>query len=197
MDLTPTQQRAADDLRALLLAHLEHGAACPVCERLAKQYRRRFNRGMARCLAWLFREDVQQPSRHVAQGGYSHVQDAPPEVAASREFDKLALWGLAEQKENRSERTRTSGLWRVTDLGTQFVLGAVAIPSHAHVYQGEVVRWGDRPLLFADAVGEAFDYRELGVGGTPLERHFTGAPTLFDSSSIPLVTPTDVHATTR
>lgn len=135
------------------------GMACPCCDRFGRKYRRKFNSGMAASLVWL----VGEYGRHPIWVDVPKV--APRSVVSSREFDKLALWGMAAPHVNEDTQKRCSGVWRPTILGERFVRGVgVVIYSHAIVYNGKVERWDGESIDVVEALGERFDYAELLAG---------------------------------
>ena len=139
--------------RAYIDANRLAGVSCPCCGRLAKEYRRAMNSGMARSLLWLV---------GVYDGVWVDVpKTGPKHVVRSREFDKLQHWGLVEQVENTDDSKRSSGMWRPTQDGIDFVLGDVMVASHMHIYQNEVVGWSKVSITIKEALGKKFDYSEL------------------------------------
>lgn len=135
------------------------GAICPCCERYTKIYRRSFNAGMAVCLLWLARA-------YARTGDYLHVPTvAPRRVLASREFDKLRLFGAAETKDvNEDEDKRTSGLWRPTQLGLDMAHQRVNVPDFVVVYNGRVIETSIDLIPISEALGTKFSYTELMSG---------------------------------
>lgn len=147
-----------DSLKAVrdwLRAHINEGVRCPCCGQLVKQYHRPINAGMAHSLITMYR---------TAGRDWQHI---PTTIGGhSREEGKLRYWGLIEEQLERREDGGRAGWWRVTELGEQWILGQVTVPSHVVIYNGRC-RWleGD-PISVVDALGNRFDYRALmdGVG---------------------------------
>lgn len=129
------------------------GAVCPCCRQFSKVYRRKLNSTMARCLIWLSRQsDEWIDVQHLAP---RHV------VAAAGELAKLVHWGLAETRTSEDTRKRMSGMWRPTVAGVAFANDQTRAPSHAIIYDGELLRLEGKLIGIRDALGSHFDYAEL------------------------------------
>ena len=101
----------------------------------------------------------------VAKGdGWIHHKEL---TYTGRDYTLTQYWGLtetakAEPDENGSQKKRTSGYWRPTDLGIKFIRGEVKLPRSIFMYNGETREDPDAPLVsFEDALGEPFVYSEL------------------------------------
>ena len=119
--------------RERLRENLDEGVTCPCCGQYAKRYKRKLNSSMAAALCWL----------------WTHP--------------KLAWWGFIEEKpKEEHHKGRTSGLWRVTQLGADFARSCVSVPRYAFVYNGTVEDFttGDA-ISIRCALGDRFDYAEL------------------------------------
>ena len=134
---------------------LDEGVTCPCCGQYAKRYKRKLNSSMAAALCWMW-----------TQSGYAWCDvpsQAPAWVLKAREYPKLAWWGLIEEKpKEEGQKGRTSGLWRVTQLGADFARSCVSVPRYAFVYNGTVEDFTTAaPIYIRSALGDRFDYREL------------------------------------
>jgi hypothetical protein len=122
---------------------------CPTCDQFAKVYRRQINSGMARSLILMYRQGP----------GFIHIPTAIG--ARSREEGKLAYWGLAEEEHVVREDGGRAGWWRITQKGTQFVLGLISVDKYALVYNGRVLDFDGPAWTIRDALGTRFNYAEL------------------------------------
>lgn len=130
--------------REILFAQMADGlqVACPCCDQSAKIYPRTISGTMAKQLAILYRRN-----------GWTYYRDlATDHPSGDKDYGKLHYWGLADGD--------GSANWRITDLGRQFVEGAVEMPRVAKVYNGEVVGWSDDYVTFADCT-DGFDLATL------------------------------------
>jgi hypothetical protein len=77
---------------------------------------------------------------------------------------KLRYWGLIEEsREVVPDHGRTSGWWRITELGEQFVKCEVDVPRHALIYDGRLLRLDadQGRITIRTALGKRFDYQTL------------------------------------
>jgi hypothetical protein len=149
--ITDSVAVAADRLRE----KLDEGTICPCCGQYAKRYKRKLNSSIAAALCWMW--------RHNRYGWINVPAQAPSWVLKAREYPKLAWWGLIEEKPREpGSKARTSGIWRVTDLGAEFVRSCVGVPRYAFVYNGSVDGFTESDRVYIrSALGDRFDYAEL------------------------------------
>jgi len=143
--------------RTELLEDIEDGATCPCCGQLAKVYKRKLNREMARWLVWLV-------GKYINSSG--HIPSVWIDVKDSKvrggDYAKLALWGLAKRKPvEEGSKSRTSGLWQPTAQGIDFALGRRRVPSHLYIYNNTVVRESEVKTSIKETLGDGFDYQEV------------------------------------
>lgn len=81
----------------------------------------------------------------------------------SAEHAKLVWWGLAEKHSGESEDGNSSGLYRITTKGLDFVEGYTTVPSHADEYMSEVKFFSGEEIDIVQALeyGNKFNYKEL------------------------------------
>lgn len=140
-------------VRSHVMHNLDKGVTCPGCHQHAQAYKRKLNAGQAKSLIDMYRA-----------GGKGWVDVTEVTDRRSREEGKLAYWGLVEEfYEGRPDGGRP-GLWRVTDLGEQFVLGKVDVQSHAKVYNGQCLGLYGQKVSIATVLGTRFNYAELMAG---------------------------------
>lgn len=130
------------------------GHNCPVCDQLAKVYRRAIHATMARELIRLYRV-------------YGQGWCKPIEVCGAKASDvvKLRYWGLLEKQEGRREDgSDRVGLWRITDRGIGFVTGAGLVQKYALIYNGECEGHEGDYIGIRTALGKKFNYDDLMAG---------------------------------
>ena len=148
------QRSAVEVAQAELFDKLDEGTTCPCCQQYAKRYKRKLNSSMAAALCWMW--------AHARDAWIEVPLAAPSWVLKAREYPKLAWWGLIEEKPRQEgSRARTSGVWRVTPLGAEFVRGCSDVPRYAFVYNGEVQDFTETTTDIRSALGDKFDYAEL------------------------------------
>jgi hypothetical protein len=149
------------EARTLLAEQAVEGVECPCCGQFAKVYRRKLNSGMARSLIWLVKEFLE------TKDGVEVQKQAPRQVMANREMGKLVHFGLAVIKGHDGDsKKKTSGLWRPTDKGIDFVFDRVRVPRRVYLYDNKAVGSDDEMTSIREALGDKFDYGEL-MGGMP------------------------------
>jgi hypothetical protein len=148
-----------DEAREWVSENLEDGAECPCCGQLAKLYKRKLNSSMARSLIWLVRH-----AGPVAREWVDVAQEAPKWLLKSRELPKLAHWGLIEEMPKDPDDTtrRTSGTWRPTEEGVDFVYVRIKATARVHLYNNTLEGFDeDEYITIKQALGKKFDYEEL------------------------------------
>jgi hypothetical protein len=134
-------------------AYRTGGTHCPCCGRHVQVYKRKLTRDMARFVVLLLKEYRKIP------GTWVDVRLFP---VRGGDYAKVAHWGLAILKENESDpEKKNSGLWKPTQLGVRFAVGAEKVPSHVHLYLNEVVGYSHRLIDVREALGSGFRYDEL------------------------------------
>lgn len=131
--------------------------SCPCCDSTLKIYQRSINATMARQLIKLSHFN-----------GYTHTSHLIPSgLPGSGDFTKLRYWGFIEEKSHdRKEHPekRSSGYWRITPDGLEFVNLRIKAQKYAHVYQGKVIDFSGDMVSILKCLGDKFNYSEL-MGG--------------------------------
>lgn len=155
------------DLPTLRKEAREPGQPCACCGHLLKVYRIPLNQSMAKALTWI----SAHASKVVEKGNpraWVHVADnAPNSILRSRDYPKLAWWGLLEEAPNHGDDSvRTSGVWRLTERGVQWLRGECRVPSHVFREGGSIVGREDTLVSIMDILpeGPRFHYRKLMEG---------------------------------
>ena len=143
--------------RTEMLANLDEGTHCPCCYRFIKRYRRKLNSGMCRTLIWLYHHQ-----RETGQRWVKVADVAPTHVLRTNEISRLTLWNLVKEKSlSDDEDSRTSGQYRITNAGTDFVEGKLHMPSHVLLMSNKVESFSDTKTSIKEALGSKFSYNEL------------------------------------
>lgn len=133
----------------------EDGAECPCCGQFVKVYRRTINSTMARQLitAW-----------HKHGHEWFHTRDVVlADSAGAGDFSKLENWGLIMRQPHvqGEDGKRTSGMWKITALGADFINGKSLVPQYVFIFNGEKQGAGGGEIHIQHALGKKFDYREI------------------------------------
>jgi hypothetical protein len=126
------------------------GVDCPCCGQLAKIYKRPITKEMAGCLFQLI---------HFYMRDQTWI-DAKRLKRRGGDYAKLAYWGLIEFSEEKKPRCRQNGTLRPTKRGVAFALGRIRLPSHALVYNKDVVGFLNEKTVGIRDV-KNFDYDEV------------------------------------
>lgn len=157
---SPSLERDAQaSLKKQFHAELDDGVVCPTCNRFAKRYKRRLGAQQVVWLMWLVRAFERT-------GEWVCVQDTAPWARhpggiVGGDYGKLVHWGLITPRLNDDPTKKSSGYWKPTQQGIDFVLRRVKVPSHVYLYNNCVNGWGDGLLTIDECLGVKFDYAEL------------------------------------
>ena len=151
----PCGRLGSTDVEALRVeARSRDFVECGCCgQKLEKLYRRLLNAQMACAAVWM----------HVHHGQeFVHVgRKAPRHILRNRDYPRLALWGMLDQRPNHDPTKKDAGVWRLTDRGTEFALRRLIVPTHAFERAGNLEGWEDSSLDVVQALGKHFNYSEL------------------------------------
>lgn len=124
------------------------GGCCPVCGKFGKVYKYRLSQALALALKWIADNGMDD--------GWIDVQaKAPRWVMRSKTYPLLVHWGFIEAQNARS------GIWRVTDLGRDFLAGFEVAPSAVYVYDNKVMALDAENTTFRGCFGVRFDFDAL------------------------------------
>lgn len=130
------------------------GGHCPVCDRWGKVYARAINKTMAQALIWL--------CHNAGENRWVDVPlTAPHWLVRSNQLSTLRWWGLVEKKENDNPKNKSSGIWRATQLGFDFVTSKVQVPKKVFTYNGDVEGASRDMVYIGDCFFDTFDYQEV------------------------------------
>jgi hypothetical protein len=139
MSLDPTTTTLAE-ARDWLRARVYDGADCPCCTQRTQVYERVLNSGMAASLIAFARVTLQlkpQDGWLKVSEDFKHVPELQSIILKSREYNKLAYWGLLEgfgKNPDPDPKTSHTGKWRVTELGFQFVRNEATVQDRVFVF---------------------------------------------------------------
>lgn len=142
------------DAIAVLRQALGAGASvqCPCCDKMAKIYQRH-----------IYREQINQLFRLHAMGGYKKFCHITEFGKQGGDFAKLEWWGLIEEmpKDEAQKNKRTSGFWRITEKGGDFMAGFIPVPRFVREYNGKVLEYSQEKWFIKDAYGEGFNLQAM------------------------------------
>lgn len=131
-----------------------HEGCCPTCGRYAQVYFRRIHTSVALQLIQAYKLGGDTMYIHTSKliaKGTSGVGD----------FSKAKYWKLIDEMPHTPAEKKSSGYWKLTDLGVEFVLHGLKIQKFAVVYDDKVIDMKGALLSIEDCLGDKFDYGEL------------------------------------
>ncbi len=157
-------------LKKDLLFERTRGSRCPTCDQYAKEYKRTVSSNMCVFLRSLITEYFL--SRSQGEDGWVHYKKCK---FGSRDYPHLALWDLAHTRSSECGKKRTTGEWKPTKRGIDFLFGKTTVPKYIYTYNGKKVGENrDEFIDFRTALGEnSFDYTEImsAIPDTELMKH--------------------------
>jgi hypothetical protein len=139
--------------------NLKKGTDCPLCKQDVKMYWKKIDSNMAKYLIVLYKLTAQKTNRE-----YFHTEtDLKVTQKVGGSFAKLRWWGLIEQKEKDTDYTtaRTSGLWKITDKGKQYVRGEIKLPLYVKLYNKKMYGTDGKDVDIRHSLNAKFNYTEL------------------------------------
>ena len=156
------------EAKAWLTARLDKGQRCCCCGQLAKFYYRRFYSSLAVALIYFYR-NFDHSKFHHKNDLLAKAKPWLAGVLGGGDFSKCSLWGLIEEKpKDINKDTRTSGYWRITSKGIQFVEGTIRIPAKVKIFDSRVFGFSEETLCIKEALKKGYSYEELMTG--PLDQ---------------------------
>jgi len=140
-------------------SNLKEGTKCRVCNQNVKMHKPTLNKDMALCLINLYKLDKNKPEKiwwHVSS-------DIKVSFKVSGAFAKLRYWDLIEMmpKDSMNTAKRTSGMWRITDKGKDFVLLRSTIHKYLKLYNATLYGQEGEQVDMRSCLTEKFNYTEL------------------------------------
>ena len=147
----------------LVEARKDSGVRCPCCDQYVKEYKRTLSANMCNFLQSL----VVKSAMDQANGGdgWVHFKEC---AYGSHDYPYVVDWLLAERSPSTSKKKRSSGLYKPTNLGIDFVFGRATVPKYIYTYNGK--RTGEdtsEMINFKSVKIEHFDLEKMLAGVVP------------------------------
>ncbi len=161
LEIDPASISLADAAAWVLEQH-KKGAVCPCCDQLAKRYKRKLNSSMAYALLLIYRH-------FKTHTDWLHVPEYLEEVCNTGptkrggDWAKMVHWGLIVGKddETRTDGSKRTGFYKITQKGIDFVRGRIRVPKYAHLYAAKCIALSPDDTSISEALGSRFNYSEL------------------------------------
>lgn len=150
------------EVRQFLFENREEGTVCPCCDRIAKEYHYTIGHGQAQAVITLYKlTRMLKP-----EDGYIHVHNEFARYfklnCNTLSYHRLQYWELIEPMHtNDNPDKRTSGMWKITRKGIEFVEGRTTVPSEITVYGGKRTALFGDPISIKVALKQKFSYQTL------------------------------------
>jgi hypothetical protein len=132
----------------------DKGANCPCCGRWGKINGYQITSTQVRGMIWML--------KNFRKNEWIDLGKAPKWVLRSKSMATLHHWGLLESKpKNKDEDKRSSGLWRLTQQGRDFVYRRITMPKYAFVFDNKLIKVSKEQVDAVQALGKKFSYEEL------------------------------------
>ena len=134
---------------------LSDGVTCPCCQQHCQKYDRHLYSDPVAALCRLYRLTGGEP------GIFKHMRDIGTPKTGGGDFSKLRHWGLisaAPKELHNNPKTKTSGMWALTEKGRLFVDGAILLPRKCMVFNNHNYGFIGDQISVLDALKEDFDY---------------------------------------
>ena len=150
--------KTIEDAKNFLRGNYIKGCVCPCCGQFVKLYNRPIHTSMAKDLIRLY---------HIHNNDdwnkYYHISKIRTRTAGGGDFAKFLYWGLVKEleKDSNDASKRTSGYWKITDKGKQFVENRIKVEKHAIIYNSKLLKFSEDFVNIKDCLKDKFDYNEL------------------------------------
>lgn len=142
--------------------HWHEGCKCLACGQRVQLYNYKFFASSAFALIRLFNLTETNPDQE-----WFHVKDyaeAGKDRPRAHHFAELRFWELIEKCDvNDDPAKKSSGYWKITEKGKQFVNEEIKVQSRILIYNNIFVGFAENSseITVREALGNKFDYEEL------------------------------------
>ena len=167
-ELEPEDGNGVPDLKHLRELSRERISKCKHCGGPSKVYAYKMG-AYARVLCWLsyMENSSSSNNKYKSRGNYFHVPSSGA-INGGGDYAKLRFWGLIEAMPNDNPLKRSSGMWRLTTLGREFVFGRTTVSAVCYYRhpEGGILGFEPGQIDIATALGKNFSYPSLMQGYT-------------------------------
>lgn len=151
------QGLSVEEAKQFIQENIDHGIICPCCNQFIKKYRRKLHHSMAMTLIYLCRYDKKKYE-------WIYVKDFLRlyKLHNTHDWTLLKYWGLIQEKpKGEGTKTRTSGMWKVTEKGYLFIENKIRVPERIHLLNNIFLEFSDETTDVKESLGKYFNYEEL------------------------------------
>lgn len=129
------------------------GVICPCCTQLYKVWRKKpISTAIAALCKLVQLQSIKEDYYHLDNFNI---------VPKDRNFSQLINWGLMTPMQSDDLTKRSSGYWKATDKGKEFVQQKIAIPKYVFTLNNKVIGFSEQQINVQDALSKKFSYTEL------------------------------------
>lgn len=150
----PDDSRTLGEVRQELTDNFETGIHCAACTQYVRKRHSKLGASSAYALIRLFN----------LTGDYHHVREfaeGREGIRRSSQWAELLHWGLIDEAANEDPTKKSSGMWRITLKGIQFVKGEITLPKYIWLFNANFMGFDGEQIDIVAALGNKFDYQEL------------------------------------
>lgn len=146
------------------------GVICPCCHQLVRMVEKELSSTMAYVLILMYRH-FQTASDWLDMSQYLENMVALGSEVKGGDWSKLKYWKLIEERPpekksvlNPKPPVKTQGMYKLTDLGTRFVLGSIKVPRSLWIYNGHVIEANKKSVSIQECLKGVYQYENLMAG---------------------------------
>lgn len=149
------QIQTLEEAKEFLKNNSDQGVKCPCCNQFYKLYSRPMYFSMAAGLINLFKLSKKKIGYYSIHEIYNNTHPG--------DWAKLRFWGLIEEKpkDKNETTTRTSGHWKITQKGSEFVLGKLRVPRKIILLNNNLLGYDGPEISIQAVLGKEYNYREI------------------------------------
>ena len=136
----------------LLKEHPE-GMECECCGRYMKLYHRTLHFNAVKQLINLYNLGGDKE--------FIHGNIFTESKTSGKDFTLAKHWKLIEKSENSDQKKKTSGAWRLTQKGVDFLCFRTSIPKYVYIYNDQPLGFSEEKINVKECFKEKFDYENL------------------------------------
>lgn len=130
------------------------GGRCPCCRRWGKINGYQITSTQVRGMIWML--------KRFRRNQWVELAKAPKWVLRSKSMATLHHWNLLENKSKKDdEDKRSSGFWRLTQTGRNYLRCHITLPKYAFVFDNTLVKFSKEHVDVIQSLGKKFSYEEL------------------------------------
>lgn len=141
-----------EEAKQFLRNNWEKGVECPCCTQHVRLWKHSINSAIARTLIAMYRKNGTD---------WVHIMK---DIHLTTMYGIAEFWELIVPKTENDEDKKSSGYWKLTERGRQFVTAQIIIPRYKWVFENKVRRTSTDYVGIGDCLGKKFNYRELMEG---------------------------------